>query len=116
MKVSKPLLAIILLTATCGLLAAQTPAPARAESSGGENRLASTQWRLTSFGLPGAEAPVVEGDEVTLEFGPDGRAGGSSGCNSYGGDYRVQNDRVTFGQIVSTKRACADERANQQER
>ena len=115
MNVSKLLLAIVLLTMTCGLLAARSPAPARAASARGENRLASTLWRLTSFGLPGAESPVVEGADVTLKFGPDGRAGGSSGCNSYGGDYRVQNDRITFGQIVSTKRACVDERANEQE-
>jgi uncharacterized protein (TIGR02246 family) len=116
MNVSKLLVAIILLTQTCGLLAAQTPAPARAESPSGENRLANTQWRLASFGRSGSESPAVEGTSVTLEFGADGRAGGSGGCNSYRGNYQVRNDRLSFGQIISTKKACVDERANQQER
>jgi len=80
-----------------------------------DNKLANTEWQLKSFEVSGKESPVVEGTSVTLKFGADGRAGGSSGCNSYGAEHTEQADRLTFNRIVSTKRACLDNRANQQE-
>ncbi len=70
---------------------------------------------LKSLGAVGGESPVVAGTTITLKFGDDGRAGGSSGCNSYGSDYKAMADKLSFGRIISTKRACTDERANQQE-
>ena len=111
MGFSKLLPTIILLTSTCNLLAAQTPA----SSSSAESKLANTQWRLASFGAKGAESPVIEGTTITLKFGADGRAGGSGGCNSYGGNYRERGDNLSFSQIISTKRACLEQRANEQE-
>ncbi len=80
-----------------------------------DNKLANSEWQLKSFEVSGKESLVVEGTSVTLKFGADGRAGGSSGCNSYGAEYTEQADRLTFNRIVSTKRACLDNRANQQE-
>jgi heat shock protein HslJ len=111
MEFSKLLPTIILLISTCNLLAAQTPA----SSSSTENKLVNTQWRLTSFGATGADSPVIEGATITLKFGADGRAGGSGGCNSYGGNYRERGDNLSFSQITSTKRACLEPSANQQE-
>ncbi|HWS99851.1 MAG TPA: META domain-containing protein [Pyrinomonadaceae bacterium] len=115
MGFSKLLTAIVLLISTCNLLAAQTPASTRTESSRAESKLADTQWRLTSFGATGAESPVIEGTTITLKFGADGRAGGSGGCNSYGGEYRERGDNLSFSRIISTKRACLEQGANQQE-
>lgn len=115
MGFSKLPLTIILLISTCNLLAAQTPASARTEVSSAESKLANTQWRLTSFGTTGAESPVIEGTTITLKFGADGRAGGSGGCNSYRGEYRERGDNLSFSQIISTKRACLKQSANQQE-
>jgi heat shock protein HslJ len=77
--------------------------------------LTGTEWRLISLGPPGSETDVVPGTTVTLKFGEDGRASGSTGCNSYGGTYEVSGDRITFGRLVSTRRACLDQNANQQE-
>ncbi len=115
MKFSKLLPAILPLISACVLLAARTPAPALTESSRAESKLANTQWQLTSFGATGAESLVIEGTTITLKFGADGRAGGSGGCNSYGGEYRERGDNLSFSQIISTKRACLEESANQQE-
>lgn len=111
MDVSKRLLTIALMVLICGQLAAQP----QIEPSNAEKRLAGTQWRLASFVTPGGESPVVDGAAVTLKFGADGHAGGSGGCNSYGGEYREQGENLSFSRIVSTKRACLDERANRQE-
>src|SRR5215510_782023 len=77
--------------------------------------LTGTEWRLVSFGPAGAEASLVAGTTVTLKFGADGRASGSTGCNSYGGTYQVRGDNISFGRLISTKRACLDQNANQQE-
>lgn len=77
--------------------------------------LTGTEWRLVSFGPAGAEASLVAGTTVTLKFGEDGRASGSTGCNSYGGTYQVRGDNISFSRLISTRRACLDQNANQQE-
>ena len=73
------------------------------------------EWRLVSLGPAGAETTVVAGTTVTLKFGEDERASGSTGCNSYGGTYQVRGDNITFSRLVSTRRACLDQNANEQE-
>lgn len=93
--------------------AGATPSPtAPAEEP---DALAGSEWLLVSFGPVGAEEPVVAGSEITLSFVTGGQAGGSGGCNSYGGSYQVDGSKVTFGEIVSTLMACADEAVNEQE-
>lgn len=83
--------------------------------STGQAVLAGTQWRLVSMGRIGSDANLVSGSSVTMNFGNDGRVSGSGGCNSYGGNFRVQGDRITFNQVFSTKRACLNSEGNRQE-
>ena len=83
--------------------------------STGQRALAGTEWRLVSFGPVGTETDVIAGTTITLKFGEDGRISGSTGCNSYGGTYQVRGDTVSFSRLVSTRRACLDQNANQQE-
>lgn len=87
----------------------------RTTSSTNTSKLANTEWKLTSIKSDVAESQVVEGTTITLKFGPDGRASGSGGCNSYAGGYNEAGDKLSFSQIVSTKRACLAQNANQQE-
>lgn len=77
--------------------------------------LTGIDWRLVSLGPAGAETNVVAGTTVTLKFGEDDRASGSTGCNSYGGNYQVRGDNISFSRLVSTRRACLDQNANEQE-
>ena len=72
-------------------------------------------WRLISLGPAGAETPVVAGTTVTLKFGEDDRASGSTGCNSFSGTYQVRGDNISFSRLISTRRACLDQNANEQE-
>ena len=83
--------------------------------STGQRVLTGTDWRLVSLGPAGAEVNVVPGTTVTLKFGDDGRASGSTGCNSYSGTYEVRGDNLSFGRLISTRRACLDQNANEQE-
>jgi len=45
----------------------------------------------------------------------DGRVGGNSSCNTFGGEYKVQGDNIEFGVMMSTMMACADNNAMMQE-
>jgi heat shock protein HslJ len=38
----------------------------------------------------------------------NGRAGGFSGCNSYGGEYRIEGNRLVLSDIAATAMACLD--------
>jgi heat shock protein HslJ len=97
--------------------AANTPgATAEAPSTEGETAvLANSKWTLTLFGAPDAETPVVAGSTITLAFDANGQAGGSSGCNTYGGSYEVQGDQLRFGELISTLIACVDQGVMEQE-
>ena len=77
--------------------------------------LTGIEWRLASLGPAGSETGVVAGTTVTLRFAEDNRASGSTGCNNYNGTYQVRGDNISFSRLISTRRACLDQNANQQE-
>lgn len=72
-------------------------------SAGGETlQLEGTSWTLV--GLDGR--PALANSELTIQF-EDGKAGGSSGCNHYSGEYTLGSaDSITFGLMASTMMAC----------
>ena len=85
-------------------------------SQAGEGELpVPSQWSLVSFGEGGTETPVIEGSAITLEFGEEGQAGGSGGCNSYGAKYEVDGNSLKMQEITSTLMACMDEGITEQE-
>ncbi|HEX5688561.1 MAG TPA: META domain-containing protein, partial [Roseiflexaceae bacterium] len=78
--------------------------------------LAGTTWQLESMGDPAAPTPALAQPPVTLNFdSTKAEIGGNSGCNSYGGGYKVDGAKVTFSQIVGTLMACAEQPAMDQE-
>lgn len=79
------------------------------------NGLTGSQWQLASYGVPGEETPALDENPVTIQFGPENQVGGSGGCNTYGGNYAVDGDTITFTQIVSTLIACLDDGVMEQE-
>lgn len=82
------------------LLAACAPA-----ASGYE--LAGTSWRLVSLDGNTQVGAAIGGQDLTLVFDIAGGAGGSGGCNSYGGSYTARaNGSISFSDIVSTLMAC----------
>lgn len=74
-----------------------------------------SEWKLVSIDSSGVEVPVIEGTSVTLKFEAGGQAGGSGGCNSYGGKYTLQGNTLKFNEIVRTEMACLEEEINVQE-
>lgn len=67
--------------------------------------LAGTQWRATALG----GVPTAEEVATTLLFGPDGTAGGHSGCNGYEGSFSASPDgSIAFGEVTATEIGCPD--------
>lgn len=67
------------------------------------------KWTLESYGISGNPEPVLAGTNVTATFKSDEtQVSGSAGCNSYSGEYQVNGDEITVGQIASTEMYCMD--------
>ncbi len=60
-----------------------------------------TEWVLESLN----GQPLLKDTNITLEF-DDGRFGGYSGCNWYGGDYAVTSTTVDFVSGPTTLIGC----------
>jgi heat shock protein HslJ len=89
-------------TPPAGSAATTAPAQSTATTATGQSVEGPT-WTLTS----GLEAPM-EGVTVTAKFA-DGNVSGSSGCNTYTGNYQLDGTSLTIGpDIGSTLKACPD--------
>jgi heat shock protein HslJ len=73
-----------------------------------------TEWTLVSYGDVNNPTPAAAGVETLLSFGKDGQVSGSMGCNSFGGDYSIKGDKITFGSLISTMMACDEPRMTQE--
>lgn len=79
------------------------------------NPLVGTSWTLESFG-PVSEAPAVLPDTtLSLSFDPEGRAEGWSGCNDYFVPYEVEDGRLAFDRLFSTRQECEEDETADQE-
>ncbi len=102
-------------TLAAGLALAACAAPQGGGAGDAPEPLAGTSWQLTELN---GRAPVqVPGGAPTLEFaaGGEGRASGNGGCNQFNGPYTQDGTSLRFGGLVSTRRACADPAATNQE-
>ena len=63
-------------------------------------------WNLTSVEPAASQIPPVADSGALITFNEDGTVEGNSGCNGFGGEYTVDGDQITFGQITSTLMLC----------
>lgn len=78
--------------------------------------LRGVEWRLVEVsGRPAV--PEAVGARPTLRFDADSMViSANFGCNGGGGEFTLgPNNEVRFGTIITTLRACEDDRMNQQE-
>lgn len=60
--------------------------------------------------------PVTGARPLTLTLGPDGRASGDAGCNSFSGTYAFRSrDRIDLGPLARTEMACEPRQVMEQE-
>jgi heat shock protein HslJ len=76
--------------------------------------LAGTEWQLVFYGDPDEPTIVIQSHVPTISF-EEGQAGGSGSCNSYGGSYTVEGERLQFGEMAWTEMACGEEGVMEQE-
>ncbi len=93
---------------------ATTTTPQSTSPVGSADRLASRTWIATRISEDGAARPLVAGTQLTLTF-DDGTAGGSAGCNSFGGDYHLDGDRLVVEEMSMTEMGCDPDRHTQDE-
>lgn len=68
------------------------------------DKLANTRWELTQ--LPGTTLPTDA--KATLQFTDSLRISGKSFCNNYGGQAVVNNGKLAFDKVFSTKMFCQE--------
>lgn len=108
--------ALFLFLAACAPSNNETPVGAQNQTPSADAGLANTTWRLVSYGPPNAETQVIGEIDITLEFDGGLKAGGFSGCNTYGAEYEVIGDnRISIDDIFATEIACEAEGIMDQE-
>jgi uncharacterized lipoprotein YbaY len=63
--------------------------------------LAGTTWRVESL----AGSTFADGAAAEITFGADGTISGSTGVNRFRGTYRLDDDRLTVGPLMTTRMA-----------
>ncbi len=82
-------------------------------ASGGASASPTGEWRLISYGDASNPTPALPNAETSVNFNEDGTFGGNVGCNSFGADYKVNDDQITFGSIMSTMMFCEETSAQE---
>ena len=63
------------------------------------------EWKLVSYGDSAAPTPAIPGMDTSISF-EEGQFGGTVGCNSFGGDYKLNGDQMSIGSVFSTMMFC----------
>jgi len=99
-------LLILMLATACAQTEREEPL-----ATTGTLQLGGTKW----------QAEAIDGQQVggsvqsTLEFVASDKVAGRGGCNQFGGPALVSGNTVRFGPLFSTKMACAENAAMDQE-
>lgn len=67
----------------------------------------SGDWRLVSYGDSSNPTPALSDVDTSIKF-ENGQMSGNAGCNGFGGEYKLNNNQITFGGIMSTEMYCEE--------
>lgn len=59
---------------------------------------------------------VIDNAQSTISFADDGRVSGSGGCNRLFGSARIDDERLVFGGVGTTRMACAPALMDQEQK
>ncbi len=76
-----------------------------------EQEFPAGSWRLTEVDGAAASAEAV----ATIDFLDSGSASGTTGCNSFSGEYRVDGNSIEIGPLAATRALCVSDELNTQE-
>ncbi len=74
--------------------------------------LSNTEWLLEDLG---GTSVIDLPQKPTLRFIGTDRISGQGGCNSFSADSQINGDQFTVSTLISTKRACVEPQAQEQE-
>lgn len=74
--------------------------------SAGSSATIVGEWELVSYGSASSPPPALPDVETNILFGEDGQFGGNVGCNGFGAEYKVSDNQITFGPVMSTMMYC----------
>ncbi len=60
--------------------------------------------------------PILDRRRARIEFGPEGRLSGHTGCNSLSGRYTLVGSVLTIGPVATTRMACGELQREQEDR
>src|SRR6185503_11002894 len=84
------------------------------QNVGDQLALEDRKWTLTRMG--DSPVPKIEKDPF-INFDPVKRsAGGDTGCNVFGGSYKIDGSKISFTETISTMRACIEDQRMEVER
>ena len=86
------------------------PAAADCAVAAAPDPLAGSEWLVTEIGDQQAL------DEAYLQFRSEGKVGGRTGVNSFGGTYTAREASLSFGPLMMTRMAGAPELMEQEAR
>ncbi len=66
------------------------------------------KWKLIAYNFAGKIEHPIEGIDITLNIHDNGKLGGKSGCNVYGGEYTIEKGKLAISGIISTMMACEE--------
>lgn len=97
------LLVLAALVAGCTAAARSTPV-ARDKDPGA---VMGKTWQWESTVAPADKVAPRNPEQYTISFGQNGRLQARFDCNSGGGGYKIAAGKLSFGQLMSTRMACA---------
>lgn len=91
------LLIALFLAAGCG---SKSTAPLAPDAV--KNEIVGKEWVCEKLFI----RDLSEEAGVTIKFSEDGIVSGTSGCNNFTGKYTITGSALSFGPLVTTKKAC----------
>jgi putative lipoprotein len=73
-----------------------------------DRALGETYWKLTRLGETPVQAAANQREASLVVHPGKGQVSGSGGCNRFSGSCNVDGSALTFGNLASTRMACAE--------
>ncbi|MFN2201772.1 MAG: META domain-containing protein [Caldilineaceae bacterium] len=70
------------------------------------NPLAGTSWQVVQFNNGNGITTLLSGTSINFAFGTGSEVSGNSGCNNFGGTYRVNGNNLSVSQLAGGMMMC----------
>lgn len=50
----------------------------------------------------------IKSKNISISFNEEGNVNGNNSCNNYGGDFKLENDKLSFDMMMTTRKICQE--------